>query len=81
MAWANVIVWVVGVYAAIGVVCGGAFVVRGVGRVDVAAKDAPIGFRLVVFPGAAALWPWVLVRWLRAPKAMPEAVPGNRGHA
>lgn len=81
MALANVIVGVVGVYAALGVVCGGAFVLRGVGRVDATAKGAPMGFRVLIFPGAALLWPWVLVKWARAPKAMPEAAAAHGAHS
>jgi len=25
-----------------------------------------LGARIVLFPGAAALWPYVLIRWLRS---------------
>ena len=53
-------------YAAAGVVFGIAFVVRGVSRVDEHAAGAGLGFRLIVFPGVAALWPFLLSRWMRA---------------
>lgn len=77
MGAGSVILWVVEVYAAIGMVCGAAFVLRGVGRVDDAAKGVPIGFRLVIFPGAAALWPWVLVKWARASAFRSDASAGR----
>jgi hypothetical protein len=53
-------------YLAVGVVSAAAFATVGVAAVDPAAKGAPIGFRLMIVPGAAALWPLVLVRWARA---------------
>jgi hypothetical protein len=53
-------------YAASGVLFAIAFVAFGIGRVDAAAEHAPIGFRLLVIPGVAALWPLLLRRWLRA---------------
>ena len=61
--------WIVGsltVYAVIGVVFAVAFVVRGVDRVDPVAADGSWGFRVLILPGAAALWPLLLRRWLRA---------------
>ena len=33
------------------------FVTRGVGRVDPAAASGTWGFRVLILPGAAALWP------------------------
>ncbi len=48
-----------------------AFVATGVQRVDPVAQHSPLGFRLIVMPGAAALWPLLLVRWLRSvPRSM-----------
>ena len=32
-----------------------------------------IGFRLLIVPAAALLWPWLLVRWARRPSPKPEA--------
>lgn len=54
------------VYGLAGAVFGVAFVTMGIQRVDSVAEHAPLGFRLIVLPGAAALWPLLLVRWLRA---------------
>lgn len=52
-------------YAIAGAVFAIAFVTRGVGRVDPAAERAPLGFRLIIAPGCAALWPLLLARWIR----------------
>lgn len=58
-------------YAAIGLVFGLAFVSRGVDRVDPGAAGAGLGFRLLILPGSAALWPLLLQRWRRAPDSAP----------
>ena len=63
MAAAEAIVAILGLYAAAGVVFAIAFVVRGVERIDGHAKGAGWGFRLLILPGAAALWPLLLRRW------------------
>jgi F0F1-type ATP synthase membrane subunit c/vacuolar-type H+-ATPase subunit K len=54
-------------YAAIGLAVGVAFVVAGAVRVLPRPASFTPGARLLVLPGAAALWPYVLIRWLRAP--------------
>lgn len=51
------------VYAVAGAAFGAAFVTWGIQRVDPVAEHAPLGFRLIVLPGAAALWPLLLLRW------------------
>jgi hypothetical protein len=53
-------------YAALGVLFALAFVTRGVGRVDSAARGAPLLFRLLILPGAALLWPVMASLWLHA---------------
>ena len=54
----------VGLYAAIGLVVGAAFVIRGIDRVlSPTSTDVSLGARILIFPGAAALWPYVLKRW------------------
>jgi hypothetical protein len=53
-------------YAVMGVVFAIAFVARGISRIDTHAEGAGLAFRLIVFPGIAALWPFLLSRWLRA---------------
>jgi hypothetical protein len=51
-------------YAALGVATGLAFVTFGVTRVQPASVS--LGARILILPGAAALWPYVLMRWLQA---------------
>ncbi len=50
-------------YAAIGIATALAFATFGVTRVQPA--PVSIGARILILPGAAALWPYVLLRWLR----------------
>jgi hypothetical protein len=60
------VIWLAGAYAVAGLVFASAFVIWGVQRVDPAAKGAPLGFRLLILPGCAALWPLLLSRWMRS---------------
>ena len=53
-------------YAIAGLVFAIAFVAWGVSRVDEHASGAAWGFRLIILPGVAALWPLLLRRWMRA---------------
>ena len=62
---ANVIALAVVGYAVIGVVFGVVFVARGAAALEPGAKAAPWGFRLIILPASAALWPWLLARWAR----------------
>jgi hypothetical protein len=52
-------------YAGLGALFAIAFVARGISRVDSVAAGSSAGFRLIVFPGVAALWPLLLARWIR----------------
>ena len=64
--FAEALVYLMAAYAAAGLIFAVAFVIAGVQRVDHQAQDAPIGFRLIILPGAAALWPALLMRWIHA---------------
>lgn len=66
MLLARVILLLTGAYALVGLLVAIAFAARGVDRVDAGARSAPAGFRLLIIPGAAALWPVVLRWWARA---------------
>lgn len=74
MNTAEVIVIGCAAYAIAGVVFALAFVTRGVGKVDPTTRGAGIGFRLVILPGAAALWPLMAARWAKAGRS------GGDGH-
>lgn len=65
MVWASWTVTLLTVYALVGVVFAIVFVGRGAGRVDPAAKSSPLGFKLLVLPGVAAVWPLLAWRWVR----------------
>lgn len=67
--------WIVHValaYAAVGVLFAVPFVLRGAKRIDPAAADGTWGFKVLVFPGAALLWPLLLRRWLGGVSEPPE---------
>lgn len=66
MSVASLILWTATVYAAAGFVFAFAFVVRGAATIDRSAEGAPLSFRLLIFPGAAALWPILLRKWMSA---------------
>jgi hypothetical protein len=53
-------------YESVGALFAIAFVSRGVSRMDGQAAGAGLGFRLIILPGVAALWPVLLHRWIRA---------------
>jgi hypothetical protein len=57
--------WLLASYAAVGLCFAVAFAAVGAARIDSNAHGASLGFRLVVLPGATALWPLLLRRWLR----------------
>ncbi|MFN0011467.1 MAG: hypothetical protein ACKVS8_07465 [Phycisphaerales bacterium] len=69
MAAAQAIVWFALTYAAAGVLFALAFALRGAGSLNPTARGGSWGFRFLIIPGAAALWPWLAVKWLRTPGA------------
>lgn len=66
MALAELILLITCVYAACGLLVGLPFVLFGAERIDPAVHAAPRLFRFIILPGAAALWPVIVVKWLRA---------------
>lgn len=62
---ATLLVAVAGLYFGLGLLFAIAFVLRGVGVIDPQARDGSWGFRVLVVPGSAALWPLLLRRWWR----------------
>jgi hypothetical protein len=57
---------VLALYGAIGLVLGLAFVFCGVTRMQ--PLRVTTGARILLLPAAVALWPFVLIRWLKSPK-------------
>ena len=74
------VIWMVRllqVYLALGVVFGFAFVGRGARRMDPAARTGTWGFRVLIFPGAVALWPLLFYRWRAAARRTDRAAEGT----
>jgi len=65
MAFATWFVALFGSYAAAGLLFALPFVVSWVRRIDPMAGEAGWGFRLLILPGAVALWPLLAWRLLR----------------
>jgi hypothetical protein len=59
-----ILLYGLGLYVLLGIVTAVAFVSFGVTRV--LPYTMTVGARILVLPGAAALWPYVLVRWLKS---------------
>ena len=72
---------VVGLYLGLGVLFAIAFVLKGAGRVDPLARQGTWGFRLLILPGAAALWPLLASRWRKGVDTPPEERTPHRQHA
>lgn len=62
--WVKSLVYAFEAYALMGFLFAAIFVSFGVQRLDSQARGAGIGFRLLILPGVAALWPMLLKRWL-----------------
>lgn len=58
------ILWAAAVYGGVGICFAIAFVARGLQIIDPVAQHAGIAFRIALIPGAAALWPLLLRRWI-----------------
>ena len=65
LALADGLLMVLGAYLAMGTCFAVAFAAWGVQTIDPAGKGMPISARLLILPGATALWPLLLVKWLR----------------
>jgi hypothetical protein len=53
-------------YAIVGAATALAFVTFGIARVLPAGTPVTRGARVLLMPGAALLWPYVLLRWVKA---------------
>jgi hypothetical protein len=67
---AELFVYALEAYAAVGLVFAAAFVFR-VQTIDSEARGSGIGFRLLITPGVVAFWPLFVSRWLRHSKEPP----------
>jgi hypothetical protein len=64
MSLGAVILYGLLLYGAAGLCTATAFVIFGVTKVAADAMTVSVGARILLFPGAAALWPYVAYRWL-----------------
>ena len=61
-----------GTYTLLGTLFAAAFVTRGIDRLDPAARGAGWGFRLLIVPASALLWPLLLRRWATGRQGPPR---------
>ena len=61
-----VLIDLLALYAVAGAVTALAFVTFGIARVLPAGTPETLGARVLLIPGAALLWPYVLLRWVKA---------------
>jgi hypothetical protein len=63
---AMILLYGLALYVLLGVATSVAFVLVGVTRMLPASASVTPGARILLLPGAAALWPYVLFRWLKS---------------
>lgn len=63
--WAEAVVGIIALYAAIGVAFAVVFLWAGLRRLDPVAADGPFRFKLLIAPGIAVLWPAMMLLWVR----------------
>ena len=64
MAVAEWFLDLLGVYAGTGLLFAIGFLTVGISQVDPDSKGSGVGFRLIILPGVAALWPVLFTRWV-----------------
>ena len=69
---------ILGVYLGCGLAFALPFAFIGAGKIDSHASHGSWGFRLLILPGAMALWPWLLRRWLSGVHESPEECTPHR---
>ncbi|MDA0811346.1 MAG: hypothetical protein O3C21_02990 [Verrucomicrobia bacterium] len=60
-----VLLTVLGIYLALGLVFGVPFALSGAKSIDPSAAGGTWGFKLLIIPGCALFWPYLLVRWVK----------------
>jgi hypothetical protein len=64
MSFVTVLLYGLSLYVIMGLCTAAAFSIFGVTRVLADAMTVTVGARILLLPGVAALWPYVLFRWL-----------------
>jgi hypothetical protein len=80
-ATAQLLVSLVGLYAALGLLFAVGFVWSWAGRLDPAAEHGTIGFRVAIVPGVVALWPYLLARLASGAAGPPDEWTAHRAAA
>jgi hypothetical protein len=65
-AFTTILLYALALYAAAGIAVAVAFAAFGVTRVLAHPVSVTAGARILFIPAAFALWPYVLVRWLKS---------------
>jgi hypothetical protein len=63
---AKLLTAVLALYLGLGGVFAIGFSLAWAGRLDPVAREGSVGFRLLILPGAALLWPWLLLRVVKS---------------
>ena len=64
----NILILIGFIYLMIGLVFSIPFAFKWVNKVDKAAVEGTLGFRLLIIPGTIAFWPWMMRKWNKARK-------------
>ena len=70
MSLATILFYDLAFYVIAGLCTAAAFVTCGVTHILGAPISMTAGARILIFPGAAALWPYVLLRWLKIGRSL-----------
>jgi len=65
MNFITLIISALAIYVAAGLLFAIAFVSVGIHKVDRVTIGTSLGFRLLLIPGSALLWPKLLMKWIR----------------
>ncbi len=75
---AELIVIIIFIYLGLGFIAGFVITFFGVKKLDPAAKEGTIGFKLLIVPGLAVFWPLFVMRWIKGSKEPPLETNAHR---
>ena len=61
----GILLSILGIYLLVGVIFAVPFAFAGAKKVDPAAEEGTLGFKLLILPGSAVFWPLLLKRWMK----------------
>ncbi|MFK7771647.1 MAG: hypothetical protein AB8F94_05885 [Saprospiraceae bacterium] len=61
----STILFIVGIYLALGIIFSIAFLWKGIAKVDDGAKETGLVFKMLLFPGLVVFWVYFLRKWLK----------------